>query len=153
MRITSLIKDGKLDDKAEELFKEVLQKLDGKNIEIKIDEKKRSLAQNRYRFGVVIDTIRAELNKKLRANGLPEASPEDIDLFIKRHALGISEVIKTSMGEIIIQGKLKNKNTKEFEKSMEVIRAWAAERGIIVPLPNEEELEKWYQENEEYYVK
>jgi len=111
--------------------------MEGREVEVVIKEKRRSLSQNRYRFGVVVNTVMRGLNEYLKREGLPIASPEDVDIFIKDKALGVVHKVNTPLGEITIAGKLKDKTTQEFEESMACIRAYFAEKGIMIPLPNE----------------
>lgn len=147
MKISSMVKNGQLHQSARDAIRKVLSSMEGKYVEVEIKPRRRSLAQNNYRFGVVVKTVKDEINKKLKENNLPEADTDDIDLFIKDNALGIVHRIPTSMGELIIQGKLKNKSTADFEQCMEQIRAYFAGKGINIPLPNEKEVNQWYEEN------
>ena len=78
---------------------------------------KRTLKQNRYRWGVVVDTVLQEINKQLeKDNSEYRATPEDIDIFIKDKALGLVHKVNTSLGEITITGKLRTRSTKDFEE-------------------------------------
>jgi hypothetical protein len=98
----------------------------------------RSVTANRYRWGVVVSTVLKYINAELEQQGCSyRATPDDIDLLIKEEALGIVHRIQTSLGEILITGKLKTRNTADFEEAMEQIRAHFAQRGIDIPLPNE----------------
>ena len=110
---------------------------------------KRSLKQNRYRWAVV-DTVLKAMNKELEESGSEyRLQPEDVDLFIKENALGIAHRIQTSIGEFIVQGKLRERTTSEFEEAMEQIRAYFAQTAtpIIIPLPNEPDFDKDYLNN------
>jgi hypothetical protein len=110
-------------------------------------EKQRSLAQNRYRFGVVVATIMKYMNAELEREGCEyRLKPEDVDLFIKENALKIVHRISTSLGEFIITGKLRTRNTKDFEEAMTQIRAYFAEKGIDIPEPNEVDLSNYADE-------
>lgn len=122
---------------ARDTIRQTLQSMEGREVEVVIKEKRRSLSQNRYRFGVVVNTVMRGLNEYLKREGLPIASPEDVDIFIKDKALGVVHKVNTPLGEITIAGKLKDKTTQEFEESMACIRAYFAEKGIMIPLPNE----------------
>lgn len=108
--------------------------------------KQRTIAQNKYRWSVVVGTVLNAMNKELEENGCEyRLKPEDVDLFIKENALGIAHRIQTSIGEFIIQGKLKTRSTKDFEEAMEQIRAYFAgtKKPIIIKLPNEVNLEDY----------
>ena len=101
-------------------------------------DKQRSLAQNAYRWKVVVGTVLDHINEELRReNSDIRVTPEDVDIFIKDKALKTVHRINTSLGCITIVGKLRTRNTKDFEESMEQIRAYFAQRGIQIPAPNE----------------
>lgn len=113
-----------------------------------MNEKQRSLAANRYRWGVVVDTVRKYINAELEREGCDyRASPEDIDLLIKEKALRIAHRIPTSLGELVIQGKLKTRSTKDFEEAMLQIRAYFDKRGIHIAEPNEPDWDNDYKHN------
>lgn len=112
-----------------------------------MSEKKRSLAANKYRWAVVVGTVLKYLNAELERDGCSyRATPDDIDMLIKEKALRIVHRIPTSLGELIITGKLKTRSTADFEEAMEQIRAYFAPRGILIPLPNEPLLDE-YEDN------
>lgn len=110
----------------------------------------RSIAANKYRWGVVVGTVLEAMNQELEERGCEyRLKPEDVDLFIKENALGIAHRIQTSIGEFIVQGKLKTRSTKDFEEAMEQIRAYFAQtkKPIYIKLPNEFDLEQQYADN------
>lgn len=108
----------------------------------------RSIAANRYRWGVVVKTVLDHINEELKREGTDiRVKPEDVDIFIKDKALKTVHKINTSLGEITIIGKLKQKSKGEFEESMEQIRAYFAQKGIFIPLPNEIDFENQYNDN------
>jgi len=113
-------------------------------------DKTRSIAQNKYRWKVVVGTVLDHINEELRReNSDIRVTPEDVDIFIKDKALKVVHRINTSLGEITVIGKLRNKNTKGFEESMEQIRAYFAQRGIAIPEPREDirDIEEYYKDN------
>ena len=111
-------------------------------------EKQRSIRQNKYRWGCVVDTVLKAMNQELEQNNCEyRLKPEDVDLFIKENALGIAHRIQTSIGEFIIQGKLRNRSTKDFEEAMLQIRCYFDERGIHIPEPNEIDYDSQYADN------
>ena len=59
--------------------------------------------------------------------------------------MGIAHRINTSIGEFVIQGKLRTRTTAEFEEAMEQIRAYfmQTEKQIYIPMPNEVNLEDY----------
>lgn len=115
-----------------------------------MDVKQRSLAQNKYRWGCVVKTVCDHINEELRReNSDIKVSPDDVDIFIKDKALKTVHKINTSLGEITIIGKLRTRDKGTFEEAMEQIRTYFAQRGIIIPLPNEDirDLEQQYTDN------
>lgn len=135
--IHSRIYNGKISDHARLVIAQTLKSMEGREVELTIKEKKRSLKQNKYRWLVVNGTVMQWLNQWLEKEGLPLAGPEDIDIFIKDKALGVVHRINTPVGELTIVGRLREKDTKQFEENMECIRAYFAEKGLEIPLPNE----------------
>lgn len=137
LTIQSDIYQGKLSDMARNAIAQTLRSMEGRRVEIIVKECARSLKQNKYRWGVINLTVMKCLNGFLEKSAQPLASSADINLFIKDKALGIVHRIPTPMGEITIEGKLRDKTTSQFEESMECIRAYFAEKGLIIPLPKE----------------
>lgn len=131
------VKGGKLEKFSKEI-RDLISTFEDKYIKITIESKKktRSLAQNRYRFGVVVKTV----HKAMVDAGHSHLSPEDVDDMIKLDVLHIVKKIKTPDGrEIEIPGEMKSMTTTEFAQCMLVIRSHFAEFGIDIPEPNEEE--------------
>lgn len=113
-------------------------------------DKKRSLAQNKYRWSVVVGTVLDHINEELKREGSDiRVTPNDVDIFIKDKALKTVHKINTSLGEITVIGKLRTRNTRDFSEAMEQIRAYFAQKGIIIPLPQEDikDLEQQYSIN------
>ena len=124
-----------------------MSSIDRAEANVKAD-KKRSLAQNKYRFGVVVDTVLKYMNAELEQEGCEyRASVKDIDLFIKEKALKIVHRIPTSLGDLTIEGKLKNRSTVEFEEAMLQIRTYFDKKGIFIPEPNDIDIEEQYKDN------
>lgn len=111
-------------------------------IEIRLDRKKRTTAENNYYWGVIlVHLLRAF--KDFECPWLSEHNPE--------HLQHIHEIVKQkfffdSAPNIIdpegnvYKGKLTTtgQNTVEWEEKMTAIRTWAFEVfGITIPLPNE----------------
>jgi putative NADPH-quinone reductase len=111
---------------------------DGKLVEITLREyfPKRSLQQNRYYWKVIVGAIREYYNAM--GNNL---SDDDIHEHIKQNICkGIFvRRIELSNGdfETFVRSS-RTLNTREWEDMAETCRAWAAERGIDIPEPNEE---------------
>lgn len=135
----SFVKDGKISSGCSLAIKTIIQKMDGKTIEITISEKKkkRSLKQNAYRYKVIVGTVKDRINQELKLLGEREVKKEEIDLFIKDKALGMVHRVNTSIGELTLIDSLKDADASQFEEAMEQIRAYFAEKGIEILLPNE----------------
>lgn len=138
LKIYSEVNRGTISNSARETIQQTFRSMEGREVEIIIKEKKRSLNQNKYRWGVVNNAVLKWLNDWLLKEGLPLATAEDIDIFIKDKALGVVHKITTPIGDLTIAGRFKEKDTKQFEESMECIRAYFATKGLIIPLPNED---------------
>jgi len=117
-------------------------------------DKKRSNAQNRYRFGVIVKAYRDKINGEItKANEktriqLPMLSVKDIDFFIKDKAWRMVDRFLVAGGlQVTRVEPLRFSSTKEFEEKMEEARAYAAMNlGLEIPLPNEADLEV-YEDN------
>jgi len=134
--ITSPVKDSRLSGFARNQIQRFLCELEGKNVRIEIKEAKdkRSLAQNRYKWGVVVETVR----KALLQQG-NDYSADAINDMIKMEILHLTEVVTLPNGKnVIVPGALKDKETSVFQEGMERIRAYFAPYGIDIPEPNEE---------------
>ena len=126
---------GSVDDKGKLIlgnpdhFKSELQKLKGKNrVFIVVDEEKpsRSNNQNKYYWSVVIGTLSNELGY----------TADEMHEVLKEKFLPKKEV--ELLGDKIKIGSSAKLKTDEFEKYLEDIRRFAAEKlNIIIPLPNE----------------
>lgn len=97
-------------------------------VEIKKYRKNRSLEQNGYYWGVVIEILSREFG----------CIPEEMHEILK--ARFNSEITILPNGEEVRHVKsTKDKDTFNFEEYLEDIRVWAdTEFGINIPLPNEE---------------
>lgn len=111
-----------------------IRALEGKQVRVTIEEYKptRSTRQNAYYWAVVVPVVQ----EIMQSIGSPLDSETTHELIL-RHILG-----KTEMREVegrFYQVRLSSKDleTLDWELCMEQIRAWCAERGKIVPLPNE----------------
>lgn len=103
-----------------------LSKLDGKEIELIIRQKKsqRSLDQNSYYWGVVVAILGDHCGYD------PEEMHEALKFkFLRKGKEGLETVTSTT-----------DLNTKEFEDYLERIRRWASmELNCFIPQPNEVE--------------
>jgi len=103
------------------------------SIEIKEHKNQRSRNQNAYYWSVVVPAVRAFFSE----HGT-QADAEEIHDFLKRKAGGLAKIIELPDGSYqAVSGSTAKLKVDEFEKYLEQCRAWAAEWGVIIPLPNE----------------
>ena len=106
----------------------LLSKLEGKRFEevIRKEKSKRSLSQNSYYWGVVVEILRDYFVYE-------EDEAEEVHDGLKLKFLRIHE------GEALETMRSTTKlNTAEFEDYLEKIRRWASkEHGVYIPSPNE----------------
>lgn len=124
---------GKLRFSKPEALGNYIKKLEGKDVRVKIEQKtkSRSLSQNNYYWGVVIELIAEHLGYRadevhdlMRAMFLPYSFVD------AKRGINIQTARSTS-----------SLTTVEFEEYIEKIRGWASsEQEIRIPLPNEVDL-------------
>jgi hypothetical protein len=135
VEIDSKVLNGKL-EKNRDLISEVIQSLEGKDIIITIEKKrkKRSNPQNAYYWGIVLPMMQTGFYNNLGEHvGIQEAHE-----FLKGRFL-FREVVNQELGEVIKLSKSTTElSTIEWETYMDQIRAFSTEfLGIQIPLPND----------------
>ena len=131
----SKVEKGHISDGCRKAITNVLKSLDGKFAKITIEERKknRSLSQNSYYWGVVIPLIVNLFNE----NG-NNVDADQVHEFLKAEVGKLNQKLILPDGEIKnVAGSSAKLKTMEFEDYLAKIRAWAAEWGCIVPMPNE----------------
>jgi hypothetical protein len=134
VQIDSKVVNGKL-EKNRDLISEVINSLEGKDIIITIEKKrrKRSNPQNAYYWGIVLPMMQTGFYNNLGEHvGIQEAHE-----FLKGRFL-FREVVNQELGEVIKLSKSTTElSTIEWETYMDQIRAFATEfLNITIPLPN-----------------
>lgn len=139
MKITAKghIKDGRLKINKNELpvFLHKISKQKNKSVEVIVQfGNQRSLQQNNYYFGVIVELIRLAINE---SNG-ENFTKEDIHEFLKERFLEGKE-IHAATGELLnIRKSTTDNTTTKQEEYHEQCRQFAAEYlNIEIPLPNE----------------
>lgn len=95
--------------------------------------KRRSCQQNAFYWGVAVPLIR-----QMFFDAGTVCSAEEIHLFLKQYVGKITKEITKPDGEICsVPAESKKLTTAEWEDYLTAIRAWAAEFGCIIPMPNE----------------
>lgn len=149
-RFFSKVTNGKLAEGVSITIRQLIAGMEGKNLVITIKEqgKRRSERQNAYYFGVVIPAI-----KELFEAAGTSLTPEDVHCFLKEHVAGMMKVILLPDGgrRAIVESSTKL-TTVQWEEYMDKIRAWAAQWGVVIPLPSEEVPEWIKQQPKEYRV-
>lgn len=115
---------------------DLIRSLAGKRVRIKLSiyQKKRSQNQNAYYWSVVIGAI----TQLFRENG-NYVDAEDVHEFLKLRVGKLAQVIVLPDGEVVKGlGSTAKLSTIEMEVYLEKCRAFAAEYGVVIPLPNEE---------------
>ena len=127
---TAEVVNGRLQLKDEALFDKYIHSLEG-TVQLTIDRRKtpRSMRQNRYYWGVVIQVLLDFMGD------VEPGADEDLhralcSMFLTDKAYKIPKIKSTS-----------SLSTKEFEDYLEKIRIWAAkDLQVVIPLPNEVEI-------------
>ena len=135
IEIESKVLNGKLETNRE-LLSDVIKSLEGKDIIITIEKKrkKRSNPQNAYYWGIVLPMMQTGFYNNLGEHvGIQEAHE-----FLKGRFL-FREVVNQELGEVIKLSKSTTElSTIEWETYMDQIRAFSTEfLGINIPLPND----------------
>lgn len=130
------INQGKVPPSVSMAVKQACENSVGKKLCLSLSEdtNKRSNKENRYWWGVVVQHVR-----EIFMEAGNDISPEDTHEFIKQHVLASLDTIFMPDGKrkFIVRSSTKW-TTKEFEDNAEKVRAWAANLGYRIPLPNEE---------------
>ncbi len=130
-----MVIDGKLPRDVSEKIAALIRSMNGKKLVITFKEmkKRRSLSQNAYMFGYVIPPI-----VQMFRDAGNYVDSDDVHAFLKQHVGKLSQVIVTPDGEVLRSlGSTAKLSTMEFEAYLEQVRAWAAEHGVPIDLPNE----------------
>lgn len=114
---------------------ELAERMSGKRLLLTVKEQKRrrSLNQNAYYWGCVLPPIVSMFREAGNA-----VDAEDVHSYLKDHVGKLKQVFVTRDGEVLTgAGSTAKLSTVEMEAYLEKVRAWAAEHGVIIPLPNE----------------
>lgn len=96
-------------------------------------KRRRSLNQNAYYWGSVVGPI----TQKFRDHG-NNVDCEEVHQFLKEHVGKLKQALVSPDGEILTTIESTAKlSTTEMESYLEKVRAWAAEMGVRITLPNE----------------
>jgi hypothetical protein len=116
-------------------FLDAVSKAGDKRLILTLREQKRrrSLNQNSYYWGVVIPAI----TEMFREHG-NYVDGDDVHEFLKLRVGKLAQIFVTPDGEVQKgPGSTAKLSTMEFEVYLERVRAWAAEHGVVIALPNE----------------
>jgi len=120
------------------IFKRLLYDWLGKDIEsdIRLMRYKRSLAQNRMMWGVIVPVVRAWIKETTGE----KQTKDEVYIYLNSHVLGNKPVIKNVLGEevIVMTGKkFSQMSTKEFGDAVDTIVQFFAPKGCIIPMPKD----------------
>lgn len=129
------IKDGEITNKSvvRDRFKSLQ---DGRYLLSIKSQKKRSLPQNAYYWGIVVPMVK----QGLREAGYDEVKTNDDAHEVLKH-LFLKKEIRSSVDDnaIIIAGSTAELKTVEFNEFLEAVWKWSAEYlGIEIPSPNQQ---------------
>jgi len=120
-------------------WREALRMFEGKKVTIRMERfsKKRSMPQNRYYWGVIVELI----YRQLVSDGW-EVSKEDVHEMLKVK-FAIKEIFNEATGEVMQSIRSTTEmSTTEFDSYNETCKKWAAETlDLYIPDPNEYEFE------------
>lgn len=129
------VKDGKVPAGVSQAIRDILAGMSGKSIVIRLSEyrKRRSLKQNRFYFGIVVPLI---LDMFTEAGN--NTDEDEVHEYLKEHVGKLVTVMEDPSGvrHKVVRSS-RSLTTAEWEDYITKIRAWAAEFGIAVPMPNE----------------
>jgi hypothetical protein len=145
MQFITKIEQGKVSDGVRQSLQQALKSLDGKIAKITIEERKkvRSLSQNAFYWGCIIPpivTLLREYGNDVDGDDTHEFLMENVGKLNKNIVLLDGEVKTVSGSSAILK-------PMEFEEYLTKVRSFAAEHGVILPLPNEHTLHEQFRHN------
>jgi hypothetical protein len=138
----SQVKDGKCHNG--ESIRRMIAKYEGQKVKITIEKyrKRRTLSQNNYYWGVLIEYAVSAA----RAED-PTITPKEMHQILKQECGIITkEIVIVNARQFIVdkEGTTTDKTTTEFSAYVERCRQWIfVNLKVVVPLPNEEIQESW----------
>lgn len=127
---------GRLNPRAREDITRLLQSMEGKRVVVRISKfrKTRSGQQNRFYYGVVLP-----LTKAMMVGAGNDVSDEEVHEFLKVHVGKLTKAMHDPDGvEFTVTRSSADLDTIEWEIWMTQIRAWGANYGLVIPIPNED---------------
>ncbi len=134
-KFTAKAENGKLPDHVARQIGAAIRELAGRFVQVTVGEyvPTRSQNQNRFYFGVVIPAIQEHL-----AQFGAVLSPEEAHDWVVKKIWKHCELVQMPDGGVYEKRLSSTKlTTKEWEDKIELTRAYWAERGLILPFPNE----------------
>jgi hypothetical protein len=131
----ALVKDGYISTSIRSVIARCIAEYNGKVVTITIQEKEklRSIKQNKFYWKMIIPAIR----QYLFDNGI-NFDAEQAHEFVVRHVWKWTDAIEMPDGTMY-ETRLSSTKlpTKEWENRIEITRQYFAEKGLILPHPNE----------------
>lgn len=132
----SKVEGGKISPVVAGNIARMLKLAEGKRVKITLQlaKKRRSNRQNAFYWGVVVPCVLELLRDA--GNTITEEGVHD---FLKAYVGGLQKtIVKPDGTRAVILGSTADLGTMDFEEYLEKCRAWAAQFGCMIPLPNEE---------------
>jgi NinB protein len=137
LELSCLVSNGRIPLETSQAVAAAIRRMEGKRLVISLREQKRTRSnnQNAFYWAVVIPLV---LEMFVEAGN--DTNPEEVHLFLKENVGGsvCVKVLLTPDGKRCpVLRSSADLSTAEFEDFLERVRAWAAEMGTQIPLPNE----------------
>ena len=135
------VKEGKLIIQNRKAFNLDIEALEGKQLVLTIEKKRRSrsLPQNRYYWGAVVPIVRQGL---IDAGWGREdvGTLEQVHEMLKHKFCKVTEIVNPDTGEILaMPPTTKQLTTTDMMDYLDDIQRWASEfLGVVIPGPNEQ---------------
>jgi len=135
-QFTGTVQNGRLPECVSDAFARCLRQAEGKRVSLTLQvvRRRRSNPQNAFYWGAVIPAVL----DMFRDAGQP-MDAEGVHEYLKAYVGRMTRIVLAPNGKrVTVLGSTADLNTMDFEVYLEQIRAWAAQFGVIIPLPNEE---------------
>jgi hypothetical protein len=138
LELSCLVTNGRIPLEVSQAVAAALRRMDGKRVIISLRKhvNRRSDRQNRAYWGIIVPRV-----LEMFTDAGNDTTKEEIHEYLKEHVGGpmFARVLIDPDGERrpVVRSST-TLTTVEWEDFMEKIRAWAAERGLILPMPKED---------------
>lgn len=137
LEFEGIVSNGHLPPPIRSNIMSAIQRMEGKNVAIRISEpsRQRSTRQNRFYWGVIVPMV-----TQMFVDAGNNVNRDEVHEYLKQYIGKLTIVMETPDGfKRTVTRSSKELDTAEAEEYFEKIRAWAAGFGMQIPLPNEED--------------